>query len=402
MKYDCVIIGAGLAGLSCAHNLSKAGKKILVLDKNSHVGGRLQSVIYNNTYIIDQGFQTVLSSYEELKKLDLDNDLKMHTFNSGALIYDGTNFNLLANPFYHLSSVIQTLSNESIHLKDYSSLFKLTFQSIFRNQLKNNKQTTNELLKSLKFSQSFTDHFLQPFFSGVFLDKKLNYDSAYFLFLFKNFLLGRVTLPEYGIQSLPEKIAEPFINNVRLNTDVVSWNSKLVITGEYEKIQTEHVVCAFDTQSLDRSYNAATTYYFSVSKSTQSLSHKWIVLIPETLNLKINHVVNLSQANPNYSRSNEDLISVSVLDSGSTTTEEIQTQLGQIFKDADFKFVTKTFVAKALPATEILNTYAEIVEDVVYCGDHLANPSINGALKSGRIAANLVLSRMYFSHQKPA
>ena len=139
MKYDCVIIGAGLAGLSCAHNLSKAGKKILVLDKNTHVGGRLQSIVYNNTYIVDQGFQTVLSSYEELKNLDLDDDLKLHTFNSGALIYDGTNFNLLANPFCHLSSVIQTLGNESVHLKDYSSLFKLTFQSVFRNQLKNNK-----------------------------------------------------------------------------------------------------------------------------------------------------------------------------------------------------------------------------------------------------------------------
>ncbi len=402
MKYDCVIIGAGLAGLSCAHNLSKAGKKILVLDKNSHAGGRLQSTVYNNTYIIDQGFQTVLSSYEELKNFDLDHDLKLHKFNSGALIYDGKNFNLLANPFCHLSAVIQTLSNSSVHLKDYISLFKLTFQSIFKNQLKNNKQTTNDLLKSLNFSQSFADHFLQPFFSGVFLDKKLTYDSDYFLFLFKNFLVGRVTLPEYGIQSLPEKIAEPFVSNIRLNTDVVSWNSKLVITDQYEKIKTEQVVCAFDTQSLDRSYNTATTYYFSVSKSTKSLSHKWIVLIPETLNLKINHVVNLSQVNPNYSRSDEDLISVSVLESGTTTTEEIQSQLGQIFKDADFKFVTKTFVAKALPASDILNTYAEIVDDVVYCGDHLANPSINGALKSGSIAANLVLGRIYYDNQKLA
>lgn len=402
MKYDCVIIGAGLAGLSCAHNLSKAGKKILVLDRNSHVGGRLQSIVYNNTYIIDQGFQTVLSSYEELKHLDLDGDLKLHQFNSGALIYDGINFNLLANPFCHLSAVIETLSNSSVHLKDYISLFKLTFKSVFRNQLKSDKQTTNDLLESLNFSDSFNKNFLRPFFSGVFLDKKLNYDSDYFLFLFKNFLMGRVTLPDYGIQSLPEKIAEPFVNNIMLNTDVVSWNSKLVITDHYEKIQTEQVVCAFDTQSTDRNYNSATTYYFSVSKSTKSLSHKWIVLIPETLNLKINHVVNLSQVNPNYSRSNEDLISVSVLESGHTTTEEIQSQLSQIFKDADFKFVTKTFVAKALPATDILNTYAEIVDDIIYCGDHLANPSINGALKSGRIAANLVLGRIYYDNQKLA
>lgn len=33
MKYDVVIIGSGLGGLECAHILSKAGKRVLVLEK---------------------------------------------------------------------------------------------------------------------------------------------------------------------------------------------------------------------------------------------------------------------------------------------------------------------------------------------------------------------------------
>lgn len=45
--YDCVIIGAGAAGLSCALACSKAGlEKILVLERDHEVGGILQQCIH--------------------------------------------------------------------------------------------------------------------------------------------------------------------------------------------------------------------------------------------------------------------------------------------------------------------------------------------------------------------
>ena len=47
MTYDYLIVGAGLYGATCAHQLHKAGKSCLVIDKRSHVGG--------NTYCKDVG-----------------------------------------------------------------------------------------------------------------------------------------------------------------------------------------------------------------------------------------------------------------------------------------------------------------------------------------------------------
>ena len=41
MKYDYLIVGAGLFGSVCAHELSKRGKKCLVIDKRSHFGGNI-------------------------------------------------------------------------------------------------------------------------------------------------------------------------------------------------------------------------------------------------------------------------------------------------------------------------------------------------------------------------
>ncbi|MFT4644170.1 MAG: phytoene dehydrogenase-like protein, partial [Planctomycetota bacterium] len=41
-KYDVVIIGAGVSGLTSAALLSKAGLSVCVLDKAQHAGGYLQ------------------------------------------------------------------------------------------------------------------------------------------------------------------------------------------------------------------------------------------------------------------------------------------------------------------------------------------------------------------------
>ncbi len=41
MKYDYLIVGSGLYGAVCAYELSKAGKKCLVIDKREHIGGNI-------------------------------------------------------------------------------------------------------------------------------------------------------------------------------------------------------------------------------------------------------------------------------------------------------------------------------------------------------------------------
>ncbi|XCP86855.1 FAD-dependent oxidoreductase [Roseburia hominis] len=44
-EYDVVIVGAGLAGLSCAYRLSAKGKKVLVLEQHTYAGGRTSSFV---------------------------------------------------------------------------------------------------------------------------------------------------------------------------------------------------------------------------------------------------------------------------------------------------------------------------------------------------------------------
>ena len=44
--YDCIVIGAGIAGAACARKLAEeAGKKVLVIERRSHVGGNCYDVL---------------------------------------------------------------------------------------------------------------------------------------------------------------------------------------------------------------------------------------------------------------------------------------------------------------------------------------------------------------------
>ena len=46
ISYDVIIVGSGLAGLQCAVILGRKGYRVLVLEKNEHIGGTLQSFEY--------------------------------------------------------------------------------------------------------------------------------------------------------------------------------------------------------------------------------------------------------------------------------------------------------------------------------------------------------------------
>jgi phytoene dehydrogenase-like protein len=71
MSYDAVIIGAGLGGLSAGAYLSRAGKKVLVLEKMSGPGGRCRTVeLMGHRFDIGADYfgKTLLGVFSELGK----------------------------------------------------------------------------------------------------------------------------------------------------------------------------------------------------------------------------------------------------------------------------------------------------------------------------------------------
>src|SRR5688572_20525337 len=67
---SCVIIGAGLAGLSAAYKLKAAGWEVTVLDGRDRLGGRVFSHTFKDTNLIcELGAEWVGESHERLHAL---------------------------------------------------------------------------------------------------------------------------------------------------------------------------------------------------------------------------------------------------------------------------------------------------------------------------------------------
>ena len=68
---DCIVVGAGLAGLACARTLVRAGRQVLVVEAADRVGGRVATDTVDG-FRIDRGFQVYLDAYPEgRRQLDL-------------------------------------------------------------------------------------------------------------------------------------------------------------------------------------------------------------------------------------------------------------------------------------------------------------------------------------------
>ena len=63
-KYDAIIIGSGIGGLAAAALLSHRGMKVLVLEKNGFIGGRLSSY-KRGEYTLDIGGMHILSQSDK-------------------------------------------------------------------------------------------------------------------------------------------------------------------------------------------------------------------------------------------------------------------------------------------------------------------------------------------------
>lgn len=87
-KYDAVILGAGVAGLSFAWKMAKEGKKVLVLEKEEQIGGLAKSVVLKDKFIVDYCAHRFHTANKELLTTILSlKYLRMHKVKKKTRIY---------------------------------------------------------------------------------------------------------------------------------------------------------------------------------------------------------------------------------------------------------------------------------------------------------------------------
>lgn len=104
MKYDYIIVGAGLFGAVCAHELNKKGKKVLVVEKRNHIAGNVYTENNDGIHVHKYGAHIFHTNDREIwDYVNSFSDFNRFT-NSPLANYQGKLYNLPfnMNTFYQL------------------------------------------------------------------------------------------------------------------------------------------------------------------------------------------------------------------------------------------------------------------------------------------------------------
>jgi phytoene dehydrogenase-like protein len=99
-KVDVIVVGSGLAGLCCALKLHQGGIPFLLLETSDGVGGRVRTDRIEG-FLLDRGFQVLLTAYPEAQRVLDYRALDLRYFYPGALVRFGGRFHKMADPWRH-------------------------------------------------------------------------------------------------------------------------------------------------------------------------------------------------------------------------------------------------------------------------------------------------------------
>jgi phytoene dehydrogenase-like protein len=406
-----IIIGGGLAGLACAVRLQEAEIPFLLLEASKSLGGRVQTDHFEE-YLLNRGFQVLLTSYPEAQRLLDFTQLKLHPFHAGALVRWQGKFYKISDLFRHPLDVFTSLVTPIGTFSDKMNLARLKEKMLHtspQDLALHPETTTLEFLTNEGFSKSIIERFFRPLFSSVFLERGLQTSSRMFEFVFRMLSSGVAALPEDGMGAISSQLAKRLPPaSVRTNARVTSIQDGIINLGQAETLGAEAIVVATDgTEAARLLPDLAVPAFRSVMcLYYEALKPPWedpLLLINGDNRGPINNMSVLSNICLKYAPEGHSLISVSVL--GYNEEEELEfeaevrKQLVEWFPEDAIKWrylrsykIKYAQPVQTPPALASMERPVKMRQGVFVCGDHRDTASIQGALVSGRRAAEAVLA----------
>lgn len=403
-----VIVGAGLAGLACARCLKEANLPVLVLEAQDQVGGRIRTDRVDG-FLLDRGFQVFLTAYPEVARvLDLE-ALALRRFYPGALVQIGGWRHRFADPWRRPLRSLAGLLAPVASLSDAVRIARLRAEALRPGDLDSAAASisTQDYLRQFGLSERVIERFFRPFFGGVFLERALATPSSLFRFVFAMFARGWAALPAEGMQAIPQQLADGLPPGlVRVNTPVRSVEPGCVRLASGERINCRVAVVATDAENARQllpglppvAWRSTTTLYYSTERSPV---REGTLVLNGTGQGLVNHICVPSDVSERYAPASAALISVSIIGVPELDDHDLSRQVTQELREwfgesvAGWNLLRIYRIEHALPVLipEASPSAQEPVHDgVLLCGDYLEDPSINGALVSGRKAAEAIVS----------
>lgn len=406
---DVLIVGAGLAGLACAHYLTEAGLDAAVLEASDGPGGRVRTDAVDG-FLLDRGFQVFCEAYPEAERLLDYAALDLQPFAPGAAVRIDGSFHKVADPWHRPVTAVNSLFNPVGSLADKLQIGKLVRRARRTEHFSGADTTVLAALQDAGFSKGIIEPFFRPFLGGITLDRDLAGSSHVLYFVLAMMSRAPTSLPAGGMGALSRQLADRLPEGaVRYGEAVAEVVDGGVVLRSGVRLGVPTVVVATEGPTAARLLGRAvedpgskpvTCLYFAAAEPP--FHGPWLVLNGESGELVQNLVV-LDEVAPSYAPAGRHLVSATVLDDGGLQEQElirrVRRQLAGWF-------------GAAVDAWEHLATYRiphaqpgqppgfrarhrdtpRVRPGVYLAGDHAEDASINGALRSGRRAAEAVLA----------
>lgn len=238
MKYDFLIVGAGLFGSVFAHEAKKAGKSVLVLEKRSHIGGNVYTEKIEGIHVHKYGAHIFHTDKKEIwdyiNQFAEFNGYKHRVVaNYKGELYD-LPFNM--NTFHQIWGVkTADEAREKINKQKQGILFPQNLEEQCISMV--GEDIYHKLVKGYSEKQWGRDCKELPAFILRRLPLRFEYNSDYFDDAYQGIPIG-------GYTRIIEKLLEGV--EVKLNCDFLKHRSEF----EYEKLLYSGAIDAFFDCSL--------------------------------------------------------------------------------------------------------------------------------------------------------
>jgi phytoene dehydrogenase-like protein len=304
-KYDAIVVGGGIAGLTAAAYIARAGQSVLLIERQHKVGGLVQTFERDGIYF-DGGLRSIENSgivFPMLKQLGIDIEFKKSTTSIGiensVMKVSGKESvdeyqQFLTEQYPENAADIKAIIIEIKKImgymdilygidnpafldpkKDREYFMKVIFPWMFKfiftiGKLKKLSLPVEDYLKQFTTNQSLIDSIAQHFFQKTPASFALSYFSLYLDYHY----------PKGGTATVIEKM-EQFISAnggvIRTNTNVESVHpeEKYIIDNQGNKIVYSNLVWAGDLKYL---YNNIPIEKLNNQKLAQKILEKRALL----------------------------------------------------------------------------------------------------------------------------
>jgi len=409
VRHDAVIVGAGLAGLTCAQDLALAGVESIVLEASDGIGGRVRTDELDG-FLLDRGFQILLTAYPQVRaRIDLQ-ALELGLFEPGAVVRSGAGLDRLSDPRRRPSELLGTLSAPVGTTVDKLRAALLVGEVLRRpvgELLRHPDVSTAERLRRAGFSERFIDSFWRPLFAGIQLDPGLEVSSRRFELILKMLARGATGLPRRGIGAIAAQLAARLpAGSVRTGARVARLEGRTAVLADGERVGGRALIVATEGPAAhqligarvpDPGSRAAACCWFA---SAQPPHLGPTLLLDGSSGGPVLNVVVMSEVQPSYAPPGRSLVAAAVpgpraLERGlaGRVGEQLAGWFGSMA--GDWEHLRTDVIPHGQPAqTPPLDPRRRVAlgEGLFVCGDHRDTASIQGAMFSGERTALAVRS----------